>query len=861
MQKLFTFFLLLSVLTGRTFADSGPVKPANTFEVTNTAAGSISQAIQNMDADEIEGLVVSGPINGTDLGYLREQKGRIASLTYLDLSAVELVFDDTEYLSYSLDGGFYNHLNYSYYLSATNREEYVSSGNNLFQKNWNYYRNDLSAAFRNTFFKTVILPKSLTAVGERAFENTYGNSQLTYVGIPEVLTSVRSNAFSGCNKLENTTGINNLQEIGPWAFSAARVPIHLKFRIPLTRLGVGAFQGSNVEVAEFTLLADTLPAHLFAGSKLREVVIDGNCILLGENSLNSASLTAVQLPDDVAFIDRAFNDESPFIRNLPTEGGIKYIGKVAYKLGEQEATNVEVKERTLTLGDQLFYSSQVQSVRLPASLRHIGSSCFMYSQLSAIDLPENLLSIGNDAFSHTKIKQLTIPEQVVKLGTSIANNCDALWKLTYNAVCAMGDNFGNGEKVIGCDHLERIVVGDKVERLPGGVFTGNKSVAEVDLPASLKVIADYAFKNCVGLHSVRLPDGVQEIGESAFQYCNQLTDVHWPLSLRKLGSWAFEGCDLRAISLPEGMTEALQGNFPNLEYLYLPSTLAHREEWNRYYLPVAKHITCAAEVPPTMEWKYVDLSVVEDVKVPAASLQAYREDAEWGRFGDKLRSIEGIAPAEEATQISFAQTLNADADLADAVVGDVYITLGKEDGFDADDGSIVLNTTVTEEQAEAIGGMEPGKSDIANRFNGLVVMVNGKGCLNVNCLTLGKGQVNIKLGTEDSEAFSQTSKGVVSVPYDVAEPVCVYIYASQGVQSPPHQMRKAAAEAKENSVKIYSLGVAPDATGIEDLRDVFSATKARSLFTLNGQRTAHPSSRGIYLLKQDNRKAVKVLVQ
>ena len=82
----------------------GSVKPANTFEVTNTAAGSISQAIQNMDADEIEGLVVSGPINGTDLGYLREQKGHIASLTYLDLSAVELVFDDTEYLSYSLDG-------------------------------------------------------------------------------------------------------------------------------------------------------------------------------------------------------------------------------------------------------------------------------------------------------------------------------------------------------------------------------------------------------------------------------------------------------------------------------------------------------------------------------------------------------------------------------------------------------------------------------------------------------------------------------------------------------------------------------------------------------------------------------------
>lgn len=860
MQKLFTFFLLLSVFTGRTFAESGPVKPANTFEVTNTAAGNISRAILNIDAEDIEGLVVSGPINGSDLGYLREQKGRMASLTYLDLSDVELVFDDTEYLSYSVNGGFYNHLNYSYFLSATNRDEYVSNGYNLFQKTWNLYRNDLSAAFRNTSFKTVILPKSLAAVGERAFEDTYGRSQLTFVGVPEALACVRSNAFAGCSKLEDVSWVNNLREIGSFAFYAARVPAHLKFRSPLTQLGESAFQESNVEVAEFTLLADTLPAFLFSRSPLREVVIAGNCSMLDANSLYSSSLTSVQLPDHVTFVDRgAFDDDSPFIRNLPVEGGVKYIGRVAYRLADREATSVDVKEGTLTLGEDLFKSSKVQSVCLPASLRHIGSSCFMYSQLSAIDLPENLLSIGNDAFSHTKIRQLTIPEQVVKLGSTIANDCDALWKLTYNAVCAMGVNRGNGEKVIGCEHLERIVVGDRVERLPGGVFTDNTAVAEVVLPASLRVIADYAFRNCAALQRIWLPDGVQEIGERAFLSCNQLTEVHWPISLRKLGMSAFEGCDLRVISLPEGMTEALQGNFPNLEFLYLPSTLAIRK--GSYYFPVAKHITCAAEVPPTMEWKYVDLSVVEDVKVPAASLQAYREDAEWGRFGDKLRSIEGIAPAEEATQISFAQTLNADADLADAVVGDVYITLGKEDGFDADDGSIVLNTTVTEEQAEAIGGMEPGKSDIANRFNGLVVMLNGKGCLNVNCLTLGKGQVNIKLGTEDSEAFSQTSKGVVSVPYDVAEPVCVYIYASQGVQSPPYQMRKAAAEAKENSVKIYSLGVAPDATGIEDLRDVFSATKARSLFTLNGQRTAHPSSRGIYLLKQDNGKAVKVLVQ
>ena len=50
------------------------------------------------------------------------------------------------------------------------------------------------------------------------------------------------------------------------------------------------------------------------------------------------------------------------------------------------------------------------------------------------------------------------------------------------------------------------------------------------------------------------------------------------------------------------------------------------------------------------------------------------------------------------------------------------------------DGSIVLNLSMTDDEADAIGGMAPGVTDLNNRFNGLVVMVAaGEGSVSVVC--------------------------------------------------------------------------------------------------------------------------------
>ena len=50
------------------------------------------------------------------------------------------------------------------------------------------------------------------------------------------------------------------------------------------------------------------------------------------------------------------------------------------------------------------------------------------------------------------------------------------------------------------------------------------------------------------------------------------------------------------------------------------------------------------------------------------------------------------------------------------------------------DGSIVLNSSMTDDEADAFGGMAPGVTDLSNRFNGLVVMVAAsEGSVSVVC--------------------------------------------------------------------------------------------------------------------------------
>lgn len=838
-----------------------PDVPGNTFEVTVTRPGDLRSLLLNLDADVINGLILKGILNGEDLRYLTVGEGRTANIRYVDMSEVEFAYDDTVYRTVvdAPEGGMGTTYTYQYCLSETNYDERL--GGSPTNENFRRYRNNLAAAFlKHKTIETVVLPNSLTNIGERIFDRC---ASLKSVVFPEGMTSVGDLSFYYCTDLEMYDFPSNFETIGARAFAGVKLG-NVKFDKRI-RLGEGAFQSSTIAKLEMPLSADTIPAMAFAYcSELREISIGEGVRYMGNMAFGYTGITVAQLPESITEMEDNVFYGCPFVNSIASEDGIRYIGKVAYELADRNRVEYTVKDGTVSLSPGLFAFTSATDFNMPSSLEIVGVEAFACTQLTSMPDMPGLKRINSRAFRDCpQLARITIPESVEYIDYPFGG-CNALWSVTYNAVdaeCPWG---------LGIRDVERIVVGDKVRRLPAGLYSRNKNVTEVLLPASVEIIDNGAFEECSNLRYVRLSDNVTEISDHAFAYCSALTDIHWPAKLKKIGFTAFRECvSLKTISLPEGLESLDYGAFQQcsgVETLYVPSTITefgygaltlHNSDKNIT-------ITATAAVPQPYEWSWYYMGT-PTIKVPAAYLEVYRTDPNWSCNGRNLIvPIEAISAPTENTITSFGSCVDADTDLADTVIGNVYVTLGEEDGYDETDGAIVLNSIMEEDYVEAVGGMAPGESDIANRFNGLVVQVPaGQGTLTVNCVTSGGKFIAVKFGTGEPHYYSMNSKGDITVEYDVAENTYVYIYACEGDAS-EYKVHRAPSSApvSDSCVKIYAIGIYPDPSGIEGIAaDGNAQSPIQEYYRIDGSRVDNPTSPGIYIGHRADGTSVKILIK
>lgn len=83
-------------------------------------------------------------------------------------------------------------------------------------------------AYKNTNYKCVVIPNSVTKIGGYAFQNC---SSLTGITIPDSVTSIGPSAFYGCSSLTSVTIGNGMTSIGDYAF----------YNCPLTTIDLTAY--------------------------------------------------------------------------------------------------------------------------------------------------------------------------------------------------------------------------------------------------------------------------------------------------------------------------------------------------------------------------------------------------------------------------------------------------------------------------------------------------------------------------------------------------------------------------------------------------------------------------------------------
>ena len=97
--------------------------------------------------------------------------------------------------------------------------------------------------------------------------------------------------------------------------------------------------------------------------------------------------------------------------------------------------------------------------------------------------------------------------------------------------------------------------GVKVTSIGNAAFKDCIGLTSVKIPDSVTTIADYAFEGCSGLTSVNIPDSGVSINRFAFEDCSGLTSISIPSSVRNIGSGAFASCGRLNINVSSNNTE------------------------------------------------------------------------------------------------------------------------------------------------------------------------------------------------------------------------------------------------------------------------------------------------------------------
>lgn len=274
----------------------------------------------------------------------------------------------------------------------------------------------------------------------------------------------------------------------------------------------------------------------------------------------------------------------------------------------------------------------------------IDEHAFDNCSFTKLVIPETVLMAGR--LRPSKVDYLVIEDGSVPLVPFLCENCIRVY---------IGRNFGNGYAAFSNSKIESVEFGPMVTYIAGSTFSDCASLKSVVIPSSVKYIYAAAFANCSSLEEISA-EGVTDIFSEGFTDCKSLKTINFPqLKLIKEGQTdsggVFQGCtSLKNVTLPVGCYSIGMSAFSgctDLETVTLPSTIANigrYSEFDDYFThsnvftqcPSLKTIVVGNKEPLDIAENTFDIMTYLNatLKVPAGSLNAYKEKSPWSNFAN-----------------------------------------------------------------------------------------------------------------------------------------------------------------------------------------------------------------------------------
>ena len=469
-------------------------------------------------------------------------------------------------------------------------------------------------AFKNCPISLVVIPSTVTTIGEEAFTNLCDlyfeeNSNM-------VNGAILSTSFTG-SKLETISFSNGISDITNFNFA--------EFKDTLRSVRMA----TETESSGVTAIADETFKDF---ANLLEVVLPTELQTIGANAFEGTALTEITLPGKVTSIgDYAFNELSTLAEVDFDSNRTETLSIGAYAFARTNIESLVLDEKIQTGTSSFAYCENLKSLDVAGN---IGMASFASNYLDQVVLHDTITEIGLDAFEASGVLDLvwlgdsskyfelylgskySMPEGV-RFGETIEDATELTSiSIPVNIVDDTEENeYSNQDetkettpfsfyKINYMESLERVGFGSydgKVTKLHDNMFSSTAPIKEFVFSNGIMDISDFnfrtykdtlqlvemsesritelksnevigtnlengenvyagVFEGCSNLEAVNLPIGLQYIYNSAF-YGTNLTAINESLDLdlssftelKEIGYNAFRGTKKTSVSLPESI--------------------------------------------------------------------------------------------------------------------------------------------------------------------------------------------------------------------------------------------------------------------------------------------------------------------
>jgi hypothetical protein len=285
-----------------------------------------------------------------------------------------------------------------------------------------------------------------------------------------------------------------------------------------------------------------------------------------------------------------------------------------------------------------FNQAQVNGLVLPNTISVLGNGCFNSAYITTLTVPPLVTVLPNNAFfiiqplyNNETGEELPIniilPQNLTKIGISCFDGASIKQIAIPDTVTEIRDGAFNY-----CEQLASIALPSGLQKISSRMLADCRSLTSISIPASVTEIASQAFASS-GLTSITIPSTVTTLGSSAFYNCESLAHIDIQAHVIEIPEGFAEESGRTSVTLPDTVETIGRSAFissrARLTEITIPASVTSIGDYAFAQNVSMATVTCLATTPPTLGRDVFALSTASVIKVPAASVAAYKAADGW----------------------------------------------------------------------------------------------------------------------------------------------------------------------------------------------------------------------------------------